>query len=87
MTVEKQISSILKDIQSIRSKCSDSVSSRKQTWPCEYSDINKALNEWYLLACSKNIYPVGPQLCEKAKQIAKCLQKPEFQASNGWLDR
>jgi len=45
------------------------------------------LHEWYLLACSKNIYPVGLQLCEKAKQIAERLQKPEFKASNGWLQK
>ena len=34
-----------------------------------------------------NIYPVGSQLCEKAKQIAERLQKPHFKAFNGWLDR
>ena len=66
---------------------SESVRSRKRTRTCEYSDINEVLHEWYLLACSKNIYPVGLQLCEKAKQIAERLQKPEFKASNGWLDR
>ena len=87
-----QISSILKDRQSIlelfeANVASDSVSSRKRTRPCEYSDINKALHEWYLLACTKIIYPVGSQLCEKAKQIAERFQKPEFKASNGWLDR
>ena len=26
-------------------------------------------------------------MCEKAKQIAKHFHKPEFNASNGWLDR
>ena len=53
----------------------------KRTRTCEYSDINEALHEWYLLACSKNIYPVGLQLCKKAKQIAERLQKPEFKES------
>ena len=33
------------------------------------------------------MYPVGPQLCEKAKEIAERLQVPNFKASNGWLDR
>jgi len=82
-----QISIILKDRQSILELFEvnvHSVSSRKRTRPC---DINKALHEWYLLACSKNIYLVGSQLCEKAKQIAERFQKPEFKASNAWLDR
>ena len=83
-----QISCILKKKQ---------LSCMGQVWPmkrysqekghkqvCEFSDINEELHEWYLLACSKNIYPVGSQLCEL---IAERLQKPEFKASNGWLDR
>ncbi len=38
----------------------------------------------YMAACSKNIYPAGPQLIEKAKQIADVLGIPEFKGSNGW---
>ena len=49
--------------------------------------VNEALYEWYTLTCSRNIYPAGPQLCEKAKQIAGVLGKANFKASNGWLDR
>ena len=33
------------------------------------------------------VYPVGPQLCEKAKEMAKHLGIPNFKASNGWLNR
>ena len=40
-----------------------------------------------MLATSRNIYPAGPQLCEKAKQIAEQLSVAEFKASNGWLLR
>ena len=36
----------------------------------EYTEINDKLYEWYLLACSKNIFPGGSQLIEKATQIA-----------------
>ena len=46
---------------------SESARLRKRTQTCEFSDINEALHERYLLACSKNIYPVGSQFCEKAK--------------------
>ena len=41
----------------------------------------------YLLACSKNIYPGGPQLIEKAKLIAEQLGKQNFKGSNGWLGK
>lgn len=37
----------------------------------EFSEVNKALYEWYKIVCSKNIYPGGPQLTEKAKEIAE----------------
>ena len=30
---------------------------------------------------------MGPQLCEKAKEIAELLGVPNFKAPNGWLDR
>ncbi len=51
----------------------------------EYSEINEAPYEWYTLACSKNVFPAGPQLMEKAKQIAERLGKCDFKGSNaGW---
>jgi hypothetical protein len=53
----------------------------------EYSEINEKLYEWYLLACSKNIYPDGPQLIEKAREIAQRLGKTEFKGSNGWFEK
>ena len=36
---------------------------------------------------SKNIFPDGPQLTEKAREIASRLGVEDFKASNGWLDR
>ena len=53
----------------------------------EYADVNNKLHEWYLLACSKNIFPSGPQLIEEAKQIAQQLGKHDFKGSNGWLKK
>ena len=83
------ISSILKETDAIHeaNQASESVCSRKRYRPCEFSDINEALHKWYLMACSKNEYPVGPQLCEKAKQIAEYLRVANFKASNGRLNR
>ena len=53
----------------------------------EYAEVNDKLYEWYLLACFKNIFPGGPQLIEKAKQIAERLGKSDFKVSNGWLEK
>lgn len=43
--------------------------------PSEFEEVNKSLYQWYTLACSKNIYPGGSQLTEKAKEIAERLGK------------
>jgi hypothetical protein len=66
---------------------SDCVLLGKRTRPCEFAEINESLYKWYSLATARNIYPAGPQLCEKAKQIAETLGVDHFKASNGWLDR
>ena len=89
---QTQISSILKQEDDIlklyeANQASESICLRKRCRPCEFSEINEALHKRYVIACSKNVYPVGPQLCEKAKEIAERLRVPNFKASNGWLDR
>ena len=35
----------------------------------------------------QNVYPSGPQLAEKAEEIALRLGKTEFKASDSWLDK
>ena len=55
--------------------------------PSEFEEVNKALYEWYTLACSKNIYPGGAQLTEKAKEIAERMGKTSFKSSRGWLEK
>ena len=87
-----QISYILKAKDSVMSlyeanRSDDLQLTRKRARTSEYADVNDTLYQWYLLACSKNIYPAGPQLSEKAKEIAATLGKPDFKASNGWLDK
>ena len=37
----------------------------------EFEEVNRELYEWCTLACSKNIYPGGAQLTEKANEIAE----------------
>ena len=55
--------------------------------PSEFAEVNKALHEWYLITCSKNTYSGGPQLIEKAKEIAERLNIPNFKGSRGWLEK
>ena len=50
-------------------------------------EINGLFYEWYTLACSKNIYPGGPQLIEMGMQIATRLGEHHFTASNGRLEK
>ena len=87
-----QIAQILKNKESIlelyeSNASSSSICMRKRARKSEFSEINEALHKWYLLACSKNIYPSGPQLSEKAREIAQRLHVERFSASNGWLDK
>ena len=87
-----QINSIIKNKDNIvqlyeSNMSSTSLLTRKRCCESEFAPINEALYRWYLLATSRNIYPSGPQLCEKAMQIAEQLNIVEFKASNGWLVR
>jgi len=58
----------------------------KRTCESKFSDLNEALHTWFCLAVSKNVYPDGRILKEKAIEIAGQLGCEEFKASNGWLD-
>lgn len=53
----------------------------------KFMNVNKAVYEWYLLACLKNIFPGGSVLIEKAKEIAEQLGISDFKGSRGWLDK
>ena len=85
-----QLAKILKDKESLLSLHSRNISSTRVITggrKSEYDEINKTLYDWYTLACSKNVFPAGPQLIEKAKQIAAVLGKSEFKGSRSWLDK
>ncbi len=67
-----QVAQILKKLDSIlalyQSNASGSrIHSTKVSRTSEYQEINEALCKWYTIACSKNIYPGGPELTEKSK--------------------
>ena len=87
-----QIQTIVKNKETIKamyeSNASDKLSQyRKRTRNSEYADINEALYKWYQLATSRNIFPDGKILMEKATDIANKLGVDTFKASNGWLTR
>ncbi len=84
-----QVDTILANKESIveQYKSNDCILLRKRSRCCEFADINESLHKWYSIATARNIYPSGPQLCEKAKQIVDQLNFEDFKASNGWFDR
>jgi len=84
-TILKQKEELLALYESNASEKSCKVSLR--TRKSDFSEVNEVLYKWYLLACSKNIYPAGPQLVAKGKEIAERLGKDEFKGSNGWLEK
>ena len=87
-----QIATILKNQESLLSAYESNASGSKvhatmKFRSSKFMDVNKAVYEWYLLACSKNIFPGGPVLIEKAKEIAEQLGISDFKGSRGWLDK
>ena len=82
-----QISDILKYKDEILSAYESNASTSKKKRISKFSDVNEALYQWYCMACSKNIYPCGPQLSTKAKEIAARLGVPNFEGTNGWLEK
>ena len=79
-----QVSSILRSKVSIKAEYASNFSTPKKSHVSKYSDVNKALYSWYNLACSN---PNGRQLAAKAKEIAQCLGKPDFEGTPGWLSK
>ena len=53
----------------------------------KFGDVNESLYQWCCMATSRNLYPDGPLLMEKAREIAKHLEIPDgvFKASIKWL--
>ena len=86
-----QISTILKNKEKIGEMYEKQNASaqkyHKRNRESKFSDLNEALHAWFCPAVSKNVYPDGSLLKEKALKIAGHLGCYEFKVSNGWLDR
>ena len=82
-----KISDVLNNKESILLAYESNASTCKKRRTSKYSDLNEALYQWFCAACSKNIYPCGPQLCTKAKEITARLGVSNFEGTNGWLEK
>ncbi|XP_046661293.1 tigger transposable element-derived protein 4-like [Homalodisca vitripennis] len=51
----------------------------------EFKDVDESVYQWLKQCRDKNLPVSGPILKEKAAQFAAQLNKPDFRASNGWL--
>jgi hypothetical protein len=83
-----QIQGVLKKKDAIMKEYEGGVpSSRKRGCKTTgYEGINEMTWQWFKIARSKHIPLSGPMIQEKAKEFAAEMGKPEFKASNGWLD-
>ena len=75
-----QIANIIKNKESIRLLYESNASGSKvhSSKVSRVSEVNTALYKWYTHACSKKKYPGGPELIEKAKQIAQRVKFQRF---------
>ncbi len=87
-----QISTILQNksrvIELYESFASANIYHTKRQMSSKFGEINDLLYDWYRMATSRNLYPDGSLLKEKALQIATQLDRPDdsFTASNGWFE-
>ena len=82
-----QVSDILKNNESIQTAFESNVATHQKPRISKFASVNEALYEWFRMACVKNIYPSGPQLIAKAKEIATRLGIDGFEGSSGWLTK
>ena len=82
-----QVSDILKNKESIQTAFESNLATHQKPHNSKFASVNEALYEWFRMACAKNIYPSGPQLIAKAKEIATRLGIDGFEESSGWLTK
>lgn len=50
-----------------------------------YSQVDAIVFDWYSNMRSHDIAVTGPMIQNKALEVAKSLNQPDFKASGGWL--
>ncbi|KAK3091960.1 hypothetical protein FSP39_024021 [Pinctada imbricata] len=85
---QAQVSNISKNRDAIREEYqSNSNPDKKRHRSGKAVDVEGALTQWFTEARSRDIPLSGPILTEKAADLAKHLNMPDFSATNGWLER
>ena len=82
-----QVSDILKNKASVQMDFKSNLATHQKPHNSKFASVNEALCEWFRMACAKNIYPSGPQLTAKAKEIATRLGIDGFEKGSGWLTK
>ena len=82
-----QVSDILKNKDDIQKAFESNLAAHQKPRNSKFSSVNEALYEWFRMVCAKNIYPSGPQLITKGKEIATRLGIDGFEGSSGWLTK
>ena len=71
----------------IRYESNESNPERKRQRSGKAEDVEGALSQWFNNARARDIPVSGPILAEKAKDLAKHLNREDFNPTNGWLSR
>ncbi|XP_041351172.1 tigger transposable element-derived protein 6-like [Gigantopelta aegis] len=85
---QSQICRISAKRENIRSMFESNANpARKRQKSGKAADVEGALTDWFEQARVKDIPLSGPILAEKAKDLAKHLDKEDFNLTTGWLSR
>ena len=84
---KSQVSTILKQRESLLADFQENgtPSRKRRKVSCPYESVNSELYEWFSFQRSKNVPLSGPLICQKALEIARSKDFPDFKASQGWL--
>lgn len=81
------VSTILKNRESIIASYELGSQCNKRMKNPKFSNVDKAVFDWFTAATNQNMLISGAILKEKASEFAKSFGDDDFMASTGWLDK
>lgn len=81
------VATFLKNKNQICSSTQSGDRKRKRDRAAQNADLDECVAKWFKQSRDKKIPLSGPLLQAKAEQFALKLGKPDFKASNGWLEK
>lgn len=81
------VSTLLKNKEKLQKAHNEQKSDCKRLKKCVKEEVDEALIKWFRCQRSANFAISGPILKIQAEKFAKEFGYPDFQCSNGWLDR